>query len=262
MASPVGGEVKPAADPPDRHGLRVPLLEPWFTPFALINGSAVGLVPILLPLVAVRYGVGHVGLVMGAFQLGAFGAPMAGNLADRFGTYRTLAAGCAAICALALWLFPLAGPAGQIVLALANGAGFAGAVTVANLLIVERRPRSQWNQRLGWLETALSVGQGAALLLAAWLAGLHARTGLLIAALVPAAGIPLALLLIPHMRSPRPAAGSRGAVEALAAQRAARRAQRARHVLASAGQVGEWGPASPSRVHHLRSQLLAWQSSR
>lgn len=40
------------------------MLEPWFAPFALVNGSAVGLTPILLPLVAARYGVGHVGLVM------------------------------------------------------------------------------------------------------------------------------------------------------------------------------------------------------
>jgi hypothetical protein len=58
-----------------------PGLEPWFAPFALINGAAVGLVPILLPLAAVRYGVGHVGLVMGAFNLGAIAAPVIGNLA-------------------------------------------------------------------------------------------------------------------------------------------------------------------------------------
>ena len=48
-------------------------LEPWFTPFALVNGAGVGLSPILLPVVAARYGVGHVGLVMGAFNLGAIG---------------------------------------------------------------------------------------------------------------------------------------------------------------------------------------------
>ena len=46
------------------------LLEPWFAPFALVNGSAVGLVPILLPVVALQYGVTHVGLVIGAFNLG------------------------------------------------------------------------------------------------------------------------------------------------------------------------------------------------
>jgi hypothetical protein len=42
------------------------LLEPWSAPSALINGAAVALVPILLPIDAARYGVGHVGLVMGA----------------------------------------------------------------------------------------------------------------------------------------------------------------------------------------------------
>jgi MFS family permease len=207
------------------------VLEPWFTPFALINGSAVGLVPILLPLVAIRYGVSHVGLVMGAFNLGALAAPLTGNLADRYHSYRLLTACCAAASAAALWIFPLAGPWPQVPLALLNGAGFAGAVTVANLLIVERQPQAQWNQRLGWLETALSIGQGAGLVLAAWLAGLHARPALLIAAIVPAAAIPLALLLVPAVPSrPRALPG---------------------HRLASVGRVGEWGPSSPSRAHHV-----------
>ena len=208
------------------------LIEPWFAPFALVNGSAVGLVPILLPLVAIRYGVGQVGLVMGAFNLGAFAAPVTGNLADRYRSYRLLTAGCAAACAASLWLFPLAGPWPEVLLALVNGAGFAGAVTVANLLIVERQPKSQWNQRLGWLETALSVGQGGGLVLAAWLAGLHAKPALLAAAIVPASAVPLALLLIPRQRPFEPRAF-------------------AAHWLASIGHVGEWGPASPSRAHHL-----------
>jgi MFS transporter, DHA1 family, tetracycline resistance protein len=236
------------------------LLEPWFAPFALVNGSAVGLVPILLPLVALRYGVAHVGLVMGAFNLGAFAAPLTGNLADRYHSYRLLTAVCAAASAASLWLFALTGPWPQVVLALVNGAGFAGAVTVANLLIVERQPRPQWNQRLGWLETALSVGQGAGLVLAAWLAGLHARPALLAAAIVPASAVPLALLLVPRQRpaaqhppgqhspAPRPAAQSQAPTAR--AYPAARPAPTA-HRLASAGHVGEWGPASPSRVHHV-----------
>ncbi len=134
---------------------------------------------------------------MGAFNLGAFGAPPAGALADRYRGYRGIAVARAALCAVSLWLFPLASSGVQLLLALADGAGFAGAVTIANLLIVERRPQSEWNQRLGWLETALSVGQDGALLLAAWLTGLGARSGLLIAALVPAAAIGLAVVLIP-----------------------------------------------------------------
>jgi MFS family permease len=212
------------------------LLEPWFAPFALLNGSAVGLVPILLPIVASQHGVGHVGLVMGAFNLGAFAAPLAGNLADRYRDYRLLTVVCALASALSLWLFALASPWQQLLLALINGAGFAAAVTIANLLIVEQQPKSQWNQRLGWLETALSIGQGVMLILAAWLSGLHARPALIGAAIVPAAAVPLALLI------PRRSAAAAGPAPAPSAA----------HRLQSAGQVGEWGPASPSRTHHLR----------
>jgi len=242
----------PSGDAADQVGraaatARPRLLEPWFVPFALVNGSAVGLVPILLPLVAISYGIGHVGVVMGAFSLGAFAAPLTGSLADRYHAYRMLAAACAALSAASLWLFPLAGPGPQLLLALLNGAGFAGAVTVANLLIVERRPRSEWNQRLSWLETALSVGQGAALVLAAWLSGLHVDTALLAAALVPAAAVPLAFVLIPRMR-PGKVPGRAGSAEI------AGRPDRANHRLASAGQVGEWGPSSPSRAHHLHQR--------
>jgi len=207
----------------------------------------VGLVPILLPIVAVRHGVGHVGLVMGAFSLGAAAAPAVGNLADRRRAYRSLAAACALLCAVSLSLFPLAAAALQPLLGLANGAGFAGAVTVANLLIVERHPRAEWNSRLGWLETALSVGQGGGLVLAAWLSGLTARNALLIAAFVPAAAIPLALMLIPRMTGSAPAAGPAAGTANPAAG----------HHLASAGQVGEWGPASPLRVRPLHQRTLA-----
>lgn len=223
-------------------GRRGQLFEPWFIPFALVNGAAVGLVPILLPLVAARQGAGHVGLVMGAFNLGAFAAPVTGGLADALHAHRLLAAVCSALSAVTLWLFPYAGSALQLLLALAGGAGFAGAVTIANLLIVERRPEGEWNQRLGWLETALSVGQGGALLLAAWLSGLSGRTGLGIAALVPAAAVPLSLVLLPRM--PRPggrAAGPAGSVAAIAA----------RHRLRHAGHNGEWAPVSPSALPHL-----------
>jgi MFS family permease len=218
------------------------LLEPWFTPFALVNGSAVGLTPILLPLVAAKQGAGHVGLVMGAFNLGAFAAPITGGVADALHAHRLLATLCAALSAVSLWLFPFANSPLQLLLALVNGAGFAGAVTIANLLIVERRPEPEWNQRLGWLETALSVGQGGALILAAWLSGLGERTGLGIAALIPAAAVPLSLVLLP--RSPQRPLHRTASV----------------HRLRNAGHTGEWGPVSPSGLPHVpgtRKPLLA-----
>ncbi|MGB6456121.1 MAG: MFS transporter [Streptosporangiaceae bacterium] len=234
--------------PPRAGGLR--LIEPWFAPIALVNGAALGLTPILLPVAASRAGVGHVGLVMGAFNLGAFAAPLVGSIADRYGAHRALAVACAAVVAVSLWLFPLAGPAWQLALALADGAGFAGAVTVANLLIVERRPRAEWNPRLGVLEAALNVGQGAALFLSAWLATLSARDGLFLAAIVPAAAIPLAAVLIPRMASV-PAAGQRPAHVTGGDPARAAVPPGGQHRLASAGLVGEWGPASPSRAYHL-----------
>ena len=71
-----------------RAGRPARLLEPWSTPFALVNGAAVGLVPILLPIDAARYGAGHVGLVIGAFNLGALAAPAIGVLAERYHAHR------------------------------------------------------------------------------------------------------------------------------------------------------------------------------
>jgi MFS family permease len=228
----------------------LPLIEPWFAPFTLVNGAALGLTPILLPVAASRDGVGHVGLVMGAFNLGAFAAPAVGSIADRYGLHRALAVACAAAMAVSLWLFPLAGPSWQLVLALADGAGFAGAVTVANLLIVERRPRAEWNRRLGVLEAALSVGQSAALFLSSWLATLSVRDGLFLAAIVPAAAIPLAALLIPRIAGV-PAVDGQPAHPAGGHPPGAAAPPVEQHRLAFAGLVGEWGPASPSRVHHL-----------
>jgi MFS transporter, DHA1 family, tetracycline resistance protein len=245
-------------------------LEVWSAPFALINGSAVGLVPILLPVVAVRYGVAHVGLVMGAFNLGAFAAPATGALADKLADKaradRLLTIACAALSAVTLWLFPVAGAVPQLVLALANGAGFAGAMTIANLMIVERRPKAEWNSRLGWLEMALGAGQGCALLAAAWLSTLSARNALLIGALIPAAAIPLAVITIrrapasagpPAPGSPAPgppAPGSPAPAESPAS--AEKAAPYVPHRLTHVGLVGEWGPASPSRMHHLRGRRL------
>jgi MFS transporter, DHA1 family, tetracycline resistance protein len=253
-ASDVGAVTASRGKPPPRRR-RGRLLEPWSAPLALVNGSAVGLVPILLPIDAARYGIGHVGLVMGAFNLGALAAPAVGMLADRYRAHRLLATACAALSAVSLWLFPVAAAPLQLPLGLANGAGFAGAVTVANLLIVERRPRAEWNRRLGWLETVLSVGQGGALVLAAWLSGLSARNGLLIAAFVPAAAVPLCLVLIPRMGRRR-AAPPTPAVH-LADPVGPAGTPHPGHRLASIGHVGEWGPASPSRVHHPRPRSLA-----
>jgi MFS family permease len=134
-----------------------------------------------------------------------------------------------------------------LLLALVNGAGFAGAVTIANLLIVERRPEAEWNQRLGWLETALSIGQGGGLFLAAWLSTLHERTGLAIAALVPAAAVPLSLVLLPRLARKPDTAPEPGTLRHTAAT----------HRLRNAGHTGLPSPSHlphvPGTRHHLKA---------
>jgi MFS family permease len=244
-AGPAG--TAPSSAPAAARGRPWRLFEPWFTPFALVNGAAVGLTPILLPLVAAKQGAGHVGLVMGAFNLGAFAAPITGGLADSLHAHRLIATLCAAMSAVALWLFPFVNSPLQLLLALVNGAGFAGAITIGNLLIVERRPEAEWNQRLGWLETALSIGQGGALVLAAWLSGLGEKTGLGIAALVPAAAVPLCLVLVPRM--------GRGAGRSAAAPQSRHEvhAIASTHRLANSGHIGG---VSPSGLPHVPGTLL------
>jgi MFS family permease len=228
-------------------GKRGPLFEPWFTPFALVNGSAVGLTPILLPLVAAKQGAGHVGLVMGLFNLGAFAAPVTGGIADALHAHRLLATLCAALSAVSLWLFAFADSPLQLLLALVNGAGFAGAVTIANLMIVERRPEAEWNQRLGWLETALSIGQGGALILAAWLSTLSERTGLAIAALVPAAAVPLSLMLLPRLAKRPESAPAPGILRATAAT----------HRLSNSGHTSVVSPSGLPHVPGTRHPVRA-----
>jgi MFS family permease len=215
-------------------------VERWYAPFALVNGAALGLTPILLPLVVEHRGAGQVGLVMGAYNLGALAAPAAGAVVDRWPVQRLLAVVGAAGSAMSLWLFPHTGPGLQLLLGLLDGASFAVMVTVANLLIVERRPQAEWNPRLGWLETVLSLGQAAALLLAGLLSSMSYTDALGFAAIVPAAAIPLSLVLIPRAeRRPR---GERPGDET------ARR--RSLHRLEDMGRSGEWGAGGPSRHHY------------
>jgi len=120
---------------------------------------------------------------MAAFSLGGLTAPFWGVLADRFRLHRWLLCGGLLLGCGGLVLFSLTSQPGLwIVLAVLVGLGVAGAATVANLFVVEVHPKSEWDERIGWLQTFYGVGQVVGLVLAGILSQVDLRIGLLVGA--------------------------------------------------------------------------------
>jgi DHA1 family tetracycline resistance protein-like MFS transporter len=169
-------------------------VESWYISYALLGLTSAGLVPILLPLIVSRTnGAADIGLVMGAFSLGGLSAPIWGGLADRFRLHQHLLIGGLMGAALGAAIFPFTlSFFPRIVLALLSGVGLASASTVANLFIVEVHPESEWDERIGWLQTFYGGGQVTGLVLAGFIGqsdpefGLWLAGGVGIAAIIPA----------------------------------------------------------------------------
>jgi MFS family permease len=163
-------------------------IEPWYFSYALLGAVLAGLAPILLPLAVSRSGSpAEVGLVMAAFNLGGLGAPLWGGLADRYRLHRWLLVGGLLVAAAGMAIFAFSQSAGAwLVLALIQGVGVAAASTVANLFIVEEHDRSEWDVRIGWLQTFYGAGSVAGLLAAGLLSRSNLSLGLLVAAGVAA----------------------------------------------------------------------------
>ncbi len=172
--------------------------EPWHLAYALLGAVIGGLMPILLPLAMhQRGGAAQVGLVMAALNLGGLFSPLWGALADRTRLYRWLLVGGLLATALGILLFVFTqGVLAWYILALVQGMGAAAVATLANLLVVETHPRREWDERIGWLQTAYGAGQVVGLLLAGLLSRAHPSLGFLVAA-----GL-TALALIPGWRAP------------------------------------------------------------
>jgi MFS family permease len=176
-------------------------IQPWYFSYGLQGVAVAGLIPILLPLFVNRSGSpGDVGLVMAAFSLGGLTAPIWGELADRYRLHRLLLAGGLLLTGISLAALVLAvSPAGWISLAFLQGTGFGAAGTVANLFIVENHPRSEWDERIGWLQTFYGTGQVGGLLLSAVLSGPRLAEGIILAA-----GFNLLAFVIAWWKAPAP----------------------------------------------------------
>ena len=100
-----------------------------------------------------------------------------------------------------------ADPSLKTVLAGILGLGFAAANTVANMFIVEVRPREEWDARIGALQALSGLGQVVGLLLAGFIGGRYALAFGVAAALV-AAAVPTAWLTLRSVQVPVPRAAA------------------------------------------------------
>ena len=159
-------------------------IEPWYLVYALLGLVAAGLVPVLVPLIVNQTGnAGQVGLVMAAVSLGGLTAPLWGSLADRYRLHRWLLVGGMLTTTVGLAAFAFTTqPVIWLLLAVIQGFGAAGAATVANLFVVEAHPKTEWDERIGWLQTFYGIGQVSGLLLAGVLTKTDFRVGFLVAA--------------------------------------------------------------------------------
>ncbi len=212
-------------------------VEPWYVSYALLGAAVAGLAPILLPLTVIRTAsAADVGLVMAAFSFGGLTAPLWGSLADRYRLHRWLLLVGLVVAGVGFVLFPFAGSLGPwLGLAIVQGGGAAAASTVANLFIVELHPQSEWDERIGWLQTFYGAGQVGGLFLAGVLGQGDVRTGLFVA------GVLVFLGVLPGWRT------ARAAVAPL----------RPKPVPLHPVRHAEWPPISPQRLfHHLTPEAL------
>ena len=131
----------------------------WFLAYALLGAVSSGLLPILLPLmiVGLTHHLSWVAYVMGGFNLGLLTSPLWGVLADRHRLHRPIfAAGFLGLgAALAIMPF-VPGILPWTGLSFLAGVGTSAVATMASLFVVEFDPQSDWEPRLGWLQTLLT----------------------------------------------------------------------------------------------------------
>ena len=163
--------------------------ERWYGGYAFQGAVVLGIVPILLPLVVDKAGgAAQAGIVVSAFYVGQLLAPMLGSFTDRSGLHRTVFLSGFILLAVGLALFPLTSSLPfWLVLAVLQGAGSAASNTVSAMFIVEWKPKNEWDQRVGWLQTFYGTGQAIGLGLAALLQ-MRPEFGLVFAALLMVPG--------------------------------------------------------------------------
>jgi DHA1 family tetracycline resistance protein-like MFS transporter len=155
----------------------------WYYGYAFQGIVVFGTGAILMPIIVNGAGdAAKAGTVMAFFYIGQLLAPLMGAITDRTGQHRLFYLSGYVLLAIGLALFPFTTLLWfWMALAFLQGVGSGTSNTVAAMFIVEYNPKSEWDARVGWLQTFYGVGQAVGLGLAA---ALQARPeiGLLVSA--------------------------------------------------------------------------------
>ena len=130
------------------------------------------------------------GVVIAFCYIGQMLAPLMGAIVDRIGLHRLFYFSGYVLLAIGLSVFPFTNLMWfWMTLAFLQGVGSATTNTVAAMFIVEYQPKSEWDARIGWLQTFYGVGQAVGVALASVLQarpefGLLVSAGLMIPGIV------------------------------------------------------------------------------
>jgi MFS family permease len=159
-------------------------VEPWYLSYAILGALASGLAVILIPLVVTGSGgtATHVGAAIGAQNVGALFAPLWGWIADRSRAYRVIFFGGFVLIAFGFLGFTLVHDISAWLLsAFLVGFGTGASNTVACLFVVGFTAKSEWSERISWLQTFNALGSVVGMALAGLL---EPRIGTLLSALL------------------------------------------------------------------------------
>lgn len=177
----------------------------WYIGYSAQGGVSLGLAPIFLPIVVASYtGASEAGLIIAIFYFAQMLAPFWGWLSDRLNCHRGVFIASYVLVGLGVGLFPLIPDMSYwFVMSFILGLGIGASNTLAEMYIIEFQPKSEWDDRIGWLQMFFGVGQAAGLYLAFFLAH-DANMGLYVAGILMIPSLIVGLIQLPHVGKRQP----------------------------------------------------------
>jgi len=176
----------------------------WYSGYAFQGAVVFGTGAILMPIVVNNAGdAAKAGIVIAFLYIGQMLSPLVGAITDRTHRHRLVYLSGYVFLAIGLAIFPFAHSVWfWAILALLQGIGSGASNTVAAMFIVEYNPKSEWDTRIGWMQTFYGIGQAAGLGLAAALQA-SPEIGLLVSAGMMAPGLALGARGLPQSHTHR-----------------------------------------------------------